>query len=93
MNTKPKFKKMKKILVPTDFSAHAENALDLAAQIARRGDSEIILLNVIDHPTGVLWEVNQTNPMDKVYILKLMEKNKGKLSAIFSYWVNNFQRI
>ena len=35
---------MKRILVPTDFSEHAENALHFAAQIARRSnDTEILL--------------------------------------------------
>ena len=32
---------MKKILVPTDFSEHADNALSVAAQIARDNNSEI----------------------------------------------------
>ena len=35
---------MKKLLVPTDFSKEAENALQVAAQLARKHDCEIILL-------------------------------------------------
>jgi nucleotide-binding universal stress UspA family protein len=31
---------MKRILVPTDFSAHADNALKVAAQIAKKTKSE-----------------------------------------------------
>ncbi len=39
---------MKTILVPTDFSEQAENALDLASQIAQKQEGKIILLNVIE---------------------------------------------
>lgn len=42
---------MKRILVPTDFSEHAEDALKVAAQIARKNDSEIILLHMLDLPS------------------------------------------
>ena len=41
---------MKKILVPTDFSIHAEYALRVAAQIAKKNNSEIILLHVLELP-------------------------------------------
>lgn len=41
---------MKKILVPTDFSAHAEYALRVAAQIAKANNSEIILLHMLELP-------------------------------------------
>lgn len=41
---------MKKILVPTDFSKHAEYALRVAAQIARKNNGEIILLHMIELP-------------------------------------------
>lgn len=42
--------KMKKILVPTDFSEQAENALKVAAQFARKYDSEIYLLHMLELP-------------------------------------------
>ncbi|KUJ60343.1 universal stress protein UspA [Flavobacteriaceae bacterium CRH] len=41
---------MKKILVPTDFSEHAEDALKVAAQIAKKNDSEIIILHTLELP-------------------------------------------
>jgi len=41
---------MKRILVPTDFSEHAEFALRAAAQIARKNNSEIILLHMLELP-------------------------------------------
>lgn len=42
---------MKRILVPTDFSAHAENALKVAAQIAKKSNSEILILHMLEIPT------------------------------------------
>jgi nucleotide-binding universal stress UspA family protein len=41
---------MKRILVPTDFSKHANYALKVAAQIARENNSEIILLHMLELP-------------------------------------------
>lgn len=41
---------MKRILVPTDFSQHAEDALKVAAQIAKKNDSEIIILHMLELP-------------------------------------------
>lgn len=37
---------MKKILVPTDFSENAHQALDVAVKIAKKTDAEIVLLHV-----------------------------------------------
>jgi nucleotide-binding universal stress UspA family protein len=42
---------MKRILVPTDFSAHAESALKVAAQIAKKSNSEILLLHMLEIPS------------------------------------------
>lgn len=41
---------MKRILVPTDFSKYSEEALQVAAQIARKNNSEIILLHILELP-------------------------------------------
>lgn len=43
---------MKRILVPTDFSKHAEYALKVAAQIAKKNDGEIFLLHMLELPTS-----------------------------------------
>ena len=45
---------MKKILVPTDFSEQAENALKVAAQLAKRYDGEIYLLHLLDLPLELI---------------------------------------
>ena len=41
---------MKRILVPTDFSKHADHALRVAAQIARKNGGEIYLLHMLELP-------------------------------------------
>ncbi|MBP8065949.1 MAG: universal stress protein [Flavobacterium sp.] len=41
---------MKKILVPTDFSKHAEYALRVAAQIAKKNNGEIFILHMLELP-------------------------------------------
>ena len=41
---------MKNILIPTDFSEHAEYALKVAAQIAKKNNGEIILLHMLELP-------------------------------------------
>lgn len=43
---------MKRIVVPTDFSEQAGFAMDLACQIARKTESELVALHVLDH-TGL----------------------------------------
>jgi nucleotide-binding universal stress UspA family protein len=42
---------MKRILVPTDFSKHATDALKVAAQIAKKNQGEIILLHMLELPS------------------------------------------
>jgi nucleotide-binding universal stress UspA family protein len=41
---------MKRILVPTDFSEYAENALKVAAIIAKKNNCEIFLLHLLELP-------------------------------------------
>ena len=41
---------MKRILVPTDFSKHAEYALKVAAQIAKKNNGEIFILHMLELP-------------------------------------------
>ena len=43
---------MKRILVPTDFSKHAEYALKVAGQIAKKNDGEIFLLHMLELPSA-----------------------------------------
>lgn len=41
---------MKKILIPTDFSKYADEAIEVGAQIAKKNDYEIILIHMLELP-------------------------------------------
>ena len=78
---------MKRILVPYDFSPVSENALDFACQIAGKIESEIMLLNVIEHPTADSFKtmgIQNVDPMEQLYIKKMYEKVSEKLDEIVS---------
>ncbi|MCI2228710.1 universal stress protein [Polaribacter sp. MSW13] len=45
---------MKRILVPIDFSKQSEYAAKMAARIAKKSNSEIFLLHLIELPSGVV---------------------------------------
>lgn len=66
---------MKKILVPTDFSKEAENAIKVAAQLAEKHSCELILLHMLDLP---LVQLNAgSSPADlpeALYFMKLAHK-------------------
>src|SRR5690554_4772465 len=49
---------MKKILVPTDFSEHAEYALRTAAQIAKKNNGEIYLLHMLELPSQAVDKIS-----------------------------------
>ena len=77
---------MDRILVPIDFSEESFHALDLAYQMARKSNARLILLNVIEHPTGQNFSVlGDSMPGDfesNVYILQLIKKVKSDLNGI-----------
>jgi len=49
---------MKRILVPTDFSEHAMNALKVASQLAKKYDSEIYLLHILELPPHAIDQIS-----------------------------------
>ena len=65
---------MKKILVPTDFSKNAENALNFAINLANQFESKIYLLSVYQahSPAGNLKNIDRF----------LKEENEDQLSAL-----------
>ena len=67
---------MKRILVPTDFSEHAEYALKVAAQIAIDNNSELFILNLLDLPTHMNDAVNSgvNIPEVMLYLNKTNER-------------------
>lgn len=75
---------MKKILVPTDFSDQAENALKVAAQLARKFDSEIYLLHMLELPLQLIDPVqgsNTHNLPESIFFMKLAHQRFAKLMA------------
>lgn len=78
---------MKRILVPYDFSKVSEHALDFACQIADKAGSEIMLLNVIEHPTADSFKtlgMQNVDPMEQLYIKKMYETVQEKLVDVVS---------
>ncbi|MDN3664315.1 universal stress protein [Algibacter miyuki] len=71
---------MKKILVPTDFSEQAENALKVAAQLAKTYNCEIYLLHVIDLPLDEVDALNSHSEFpEAVFFMKLAHKKFEEL--------------
>jgi nucleotide-binding universal stress UspA family protein len=59
---------MKRILVPTDFSDHAEKALKTAAFIAKKTESEIFLLHLLELPNQMINSVSGSNHIPEVML-------------------------
>jgi nucleotide-binding universal stress UspA family protein len=67
---------MKRILVPTDFSKHAEYALRVAAQIARKNNSEIFLLHMLELPTQASDALSSGSDIPQIMFFKDRAINK-----------------
>ncbi|MBI3142095.1 MAG: universal stress protein [Bacteroidetes bacterium] len=76
---------MKNILVPTDFSAEAQTALMVAVDMAKRFDGNVVLLNVVDAPSGsgisAMGGGSGSN-LDDVYTIKLIERMRSELAEM-----------
>ncbi|MGJ8745527.1 universal stress protein [Polaribacter sp.] len=68
---------MKKILVPIDFSKQSEYATKMAAKIAKKSNSAVYLLHMIELPTGVVDMGSRSNfsiPESMLYLRKIRER-------------------
>lgn len=79
---------MKTILVPTDFSKTAQLAVEVASDVARRAEAELILLHVIEQPSetslNITGEVDLSEAWeDKIFTMKLIERSKKQMAALF----------
>lgn len=70
---------MKRILVPTDFSKQAENALRVAAQMAAKHDAEIFLLHSMEIPLHLANSGDTGSLPEALYFIKLAEKRFSDL--------------
>jgi len=67
---------MKKILVPVDFSNHAEYALKVAAQIAKKNDSELLLIHMLELPMSGNDAISRNHEMPELMLFKNMAIQK-----------------
>lgn len=70
---------MKKILVPVDFSKPAENALRVAAELARKNKAELYVLHVVEM-AETLFGTEQFNINDEqiIFFMKMAKKRFAK---------------
>ncbi len=64
---------MKKIIVPVDFSEFSENALKVAATIAKKYNAEIIAVHMLGLSTAVLTK-DSSQSMEGMFYVKLAQK-------------------
>ncbi|MBC2845811.1 universal stress protein [Winogradskyella flava] len=69
---------MKKIIVPVDFSEHSEYALEAAASIAKKYDSELIVLHMLELSNAIITADNESLNEEAVFYLKLAEQKFEK---------------
>ena len=65
---------MKKIIVPIDFSEHSEYALEVAAILAKRNNSKIIALHMLEISNSMLTNNDNEQQAKAIYFLKLAEQ-------------------
>lgn len=73
---------MKNILVPTDFSEQAENALQVAAQLAKKYNSEIYLLHMLELPLELIdpsLNHSSHNLPESIFFMKLAHQRFASL--------------
>lgn len=67
---------MKRILVPTDFSNQADNAVKVAADLAKKYDAEVHLLHMVELPMHqIIATSNYSELPEAVFFMKLAHKN------------------
>jgi nucleotide-binding universal stress UspA family protein len=65
---------IKKILVPVDFSKHSEYALEVAAQIAKQENTELIVVHMLGLSEVIINKENPIEIREAVFYLKLAKK-------------------
>ena len=73
---------MKRILVPTDFSQQAENALKVAVQLAKKYNSEIFALHSMEMPLHLASSGDSGSLPESLFFIKLAEKHFNELKEL-----------
>ncbi|MGC1244363.1 MAG: universal stress protein [Chryseosolibacter sp.] len=89
---------MKKILVPTDFSKPAQIAIDVAADIAKKANSQLILLHVIEEASGTSFNITgevdvSSGWEDKMFTMKMIERSKKQMAKAVESLANAGIRV
>lgn len=86
---------IKKILVPTDFSEQAENALRVAADLARKHGSEINLLHMLELPLQLVDGATggaKSDLPEALFFMKLAhQKFENMMNAPFLKGINVYE--
>lgn len=64
---------MKKIIVPIDFSKHSEYALEVAAGLAKKNGSELLVLHMLELSNSLLTSSSSQMQTNAVFLLKIAE--------------------
>lgn len=67
---------MKKIIVPTDFSEHANYALKVAAQIAKKQNAEIHLIHMLELPNAGADALSNAHEIPELMLFKNAAVNR-----------------
>lgn len=65
---------MKKIIVPVDFSKHAEYALRVAADIAKKHNAELLLIHMLDISDQMISITEATQRRELMFFMQLATK-------------------
>jgi nucleotide-binding universal stress UspA family protein len=69
---------MKTIIVPVDFSEQSELALKVAAQVAKKNDSQILALHMLELSDAIITASDGAHVNQAVFFLKLAEQKFDK---------------
>lgn len=64
---------MKKIIVPVDFSNHSEYALEVAAGLAKKNGSELLVLHMLELSNAILTTTSSDQQANAVFLLRIAE--------------------
>ncbi|WP_350284869.1 universal stress protein [uncultured Croceitalea sp.] len=69
---------MKNIIVPVDFSVQSEMALKAAAALAKKKDSELFVLHMLELPPSITGTVDYIPAVQMVHLMKVTEDRFAK---------------
>ncbi|MGJ8550281.1 universal stress protein [Winogradskyella wichelsiae] len=65
---------MNKIIVPVDFSEQSEFALEAAASLAQKYDSELIVLHMLELSNAIISSASEALNQETIFFIKLAEQ-------------------